>query len=142
MLSILQKDLCLLRRRMVHSFLSGYINEDLEPKLENVFVMGREAPVLLDVILDTGFNGELSLPVELKKRCKLEFVSVKPYELANGDIVEADVYLAELIVNDRSLVVETTLTKSEIALIGMELIRDRIAIFNLKDNTVKVDNAT
>lgn len=126
----------------MHSFLSGYINEDLEPKLENVFVMGREAPVLLDVILDTGFNGELSLPVELKKRCKLEFVSVKPYELANGDIVEADVYLAELIVNDRSLVVETTLTKSEIALIGMELIRDRIAIFNLKDNTVKVDNAT
>lgn len=126
----------------MHSFLSGCINEDLEPKLDNVFVMGREVPVLLDVILDTGFNGELSLPVELKKRCKLEFVSVKPYELANGDIVEADVYLAELIVNDRSLIVETTLTKSEIALIGMELIRDRIAIFNLKDNTVKVDNAT
>jgi len=54
--------------------------------------------------------------------------------------VEEDVYLAELIVNDKILVVETTLTKSEIALIGMELIRNKVAVFNLKDNTVKVDN--
>ncbi len=46
-------------------FLSGYINEDLEPKLDNIFVVGKEAPVWLDVILDTGFNGELSLPVEV-----------------------------------------------------------------------------
>ena len=122
------------------SFLSGYINEDLEPKLDNIFVVSEERPVKLDAILDTGFNGELSLPVELKEKCKLEFVSVKPYELANGDIVEEDVYLAELIINDKILVVETTLTKSEIALIGMELIRNRIAVFNLKDNTVKVDN--
>ena len=54
--------------------------------------------------------------------------------------MEEDVYLAELIVNDKILVVETTLTKSEIALIGMELIRNKVAVFNLKDNTVKVDN--
>ena len=124
----------------MRSFLNGYINEDLEPKLDNIFVVGEDEPVQLDVILDTGFNGELSLPVKLKEKCKLEFVSVKPYELANGDIVEEDVYLAELIINDKILVVETTLTKSEIALIGMELIRNRIAVFNLKDNTVKVDN--
>ena len=69
--------------------------------------------------------------MELKEKCKLEFVSVKPYELANGEIVEEDVYLAELIVNDKILVVETTLTRSEIALIGMELIRNKIAVFNL-----------
>ena len=54
--------------------------------------------------------------------------------------MEENVYLAELIVNDKILVVETTLTKSEIALIGMELIQNKIAVFNLKDNTVKVDN--
>lgn len=89
---------------------------------------------------EPGFNGELSLPVELKGKCKLEFVSVKPYELANGDIVEENVYLAELIVNDKILIVETTLTRSEIALIGMELIQNKIAVFNLKDNTVKVDD--
>lgn len=120
-------------------FLSGYINEDLEPKLDNIFVMGEEAPIRLDVILDTGFNGELSLPVELKEKCKIEFVSVKPYELANGEIVEENVYLTELIVNEKSYIVETTLTGSKIALIGMELIRNKIAVFNLKDNTVKVD---
>jgi predicted aspartyl protease len=124
----------------MEKFLSGDINEDLEPKLDNIFVAGKKAPVQLDVILDTGFNGELSLPVELKERYKLEFVSVKPYELANGEIVEADVYLAELIVNDEILVVETTLTGSKIALIGMELIRNKIAVFNMKDNTVKVSN--
>ncbi|MBC8457015.1 MAG: hypothetical protein H8D67_03350 [Deltaproteobacteria bacterium] len=54
--------------------------------------------------------------------------------------MEEDVYLAELIVNDKILVVETTLTRSEIALMGMELIRNKIAVFNLKDNTVRVDN--
>jgi hypothetical protein len=40
--------------------------EDLEPKLDNIFVVGKDTPVQLDVILDTGFNGELSLPVEFK----------------------------------------------------------------------------
>ena len=43
-------------------FLTGHINENLEPVIENVFLVCREKPVLLDAILDTGYNGMLCLP--------------------------------------------------------------------------------
>lgn len=36
------------------------------------------------------------------------------------------------------ILVEATMTRSSIALVGMELIRNRIAIFNLKTNIIDV----
>ncbi len=42
-------------------FLQGFINQDLEPIVENIFLIGRTENVPLPAILDTGFNGMFCL---------------------------------------------------------------------------------
>jgi hypothetical protein len=37
-------------------FLQGFINENLEPVVENIFLIGKEEKIPLDAILDTGFR--------------------------------------------------------------------------------------
>ena len=120
-------------------FLKGHITQDLEPVLNDLFILGKKGRrVLLPAILDTGFNGELALPLKFKSACKLTPFGVKAFELANGHVVQQDVFLATLIIGKREFPVEATMTRSSAALVGMELIRNRTAIFNLKSNKIKV----
>ena len=91
-------------------------------------------------ILDTGFNGELALPQKDKQHYHLEPLGVKTFELADGQIVEQEIFLTSLIINNKIYPVEATLTRSATALIGMELIRNKVAIFNLKTYSVSVTN--
>ncbi len=120
-------------------FLKGYITQDLEPVLNDLFILGEtKKKISLPAILDTGFNGELALPVHLKQSCQLIPLGVKSFELANGHIVEQETFLATLLINKKQIPIETTLTHSAIALVGMELIRNHVATFNLKTNRIFV----
>jgi len=53
-------------------FLRGFINENLEPIVEDIFLIGREGYIPLEAILDTGFNGMLCLPRKFRQLCELE----------------------------------------------------------------------
>ena len=120
-------------------FLHGHITDDLEPFLDNLFILGKSGnKIFLPAILDTGFNGELALPVRFKSLCSLSPLGIKSFELANGHIVQEEVVVATLLAGRKKIPVEAILTRSETALIGMELIRNRIATFNLKKNRVFV----
>ncbi|MBI3541353.1 MAG: hypothetical protein HY073_04370 [Deltaproteobacteria bacterium] len=121
-------------------FLKGHITQDLEPALNGLFILGKRGnKILLPAILDTGFNGELALPLKFKSECKLTPLGVKAFELANGHIVQQDIFLTTLIIGGRRFPVEATMTRSSTALVGMELIRNRIAVFNLKTNKITVE---
>lgn len=120
-------------------FLKGFITQDLEPILDHLYVLGKhnkKIPVI--AILDTGFNGELALPQKNYRSYLLEPLGVKTFELANGHIVEQEIFMTSLIIRGKKYPVETTLTKSNIALVGMELIRNKTALFNLKTNKILV----
>lgn len=120
-------------------FLKGHITDDLEPVLVDLFVLGTTGnKVSLPAILDTGFNGELALPAKLRSRCKLVPFGVKAFELANGHVVEQRIFQTTIIADERKIPVEATLTRSSTALIGMEFIRNRIAVFNLKTKRISV----
>ena len=120
-------------------FLKGHITKDLEPVLSDLFVLGkRGGKILIPAIMDTGFNGELALPLKFKSSCKLSPFGIKSFELANGHIVQQEVFLATLLIGEKTFPVEATLTRSSTALVGMELIRNRIAVFNLKTNKIEI----
>jgi len=42
--------------------ITGTINENLEPLLDDIFIEGKKGWIALRTILDTGFNGEFCLP--------------------------------------------------------------------------------
>lgn len=120
--------------------MEGYINENLEPRIVDVYLIGKKENIALEPILDTGFNDQFSLPNKYKEDCDLPFLGVETYMLADDSKVEERVYLGQIIIDNQPRFVERTLTDDEDALIGMRLIRNKIAIFDLKNNSVKVEN--
>lgn len=120
-------------------FLEGCINEDLEPIVNNVFVVGREVPIALKAVLDTGFNGAFSLPRVVAAECELQYFGYVTIEFGDGSQMLEREYIGQIIIHGRSYFVQLTLTDADTALIGMQLLKDKVAIINLKTNRLRVE---
>jgi len=119
-------------------FLQGFINENLEPVVENIFLIGKEENIPLNAILDTGFNGMFCMPRGLAPYCELISLGLETFELADGTLVEEELYVGQILLNDVSYFVELTFTDADQALVGMQMLLDKIAIFNLKTMRIEV----
>jgi len=119
-------------------FLSGYINENLEPIVEGVFLVGQEGAIPLDAILDTGFNGMVCLPQQFRSRAELEPLGVETFELADGTLIQEVVYMGQILIGGTPYTVELTVTNTMYALLGMGLLLDKVAVFNLKTMHIEV----
>ena len=60
------------------------------------------------------------------------------FELADGDKIEEEIYKCEVIIDNQPFLVEISGTDSETALMGMEMLLEKEAIFNLKTMKIKV----
>jgi clan AA aspartic protease len=80
---------------------------------------GQEGDV--EFLLDTGFNGAITLPPAACTLLALPYVRPQPTGLADGSRVLLDVHEATLLWDGRSRVVEV-LAKDGTALIGMALL--------------------
>jgi len=119
-------------------FLQGFINENLEPIVENVILVGKEERISLEAILDTGFNGMCCLPRKFQPLCELNALGIETFELADGTLVEEELYVGQILVGDVCYSVELTLTDADRALLGMQLLLDKVAIFDLKTMRIEV----
>jgi hypothetical protein len=63
---------------------------------------------------------------------------LETFELADGTLVEEELYIGRILLNDRAYFVELTLTDADQALLGMQLLLDKIAVFDLKTMRVEV----
>ena len=118
--------------------ITGTINEDLEPLLDDIFIKSKDEWIPVRTLLDTGFNGAFCLPRRYADTVELEPVGEVAVELGNGNVINTQVYLGNILVNNQPYLVELTMTESESALMGMEMLLEKEAIFNLKTMTVKV----
>ncbi len=119
--------------------ITGIITTDLDPILDSVFMRAKDGSLIpVKTILDTGFNGAFCFP-----RCLLEDLQLQPVgtvilTLANGNEIEEQFYLGEVIVDNQPYFVEMSATDLETALMGMEMLLEKEAIFNLKTMTISV----
>lgn len=118
----------------------GFINERLEPIINNFFLVSEKQKIEVNAILDTGFNGSCCLPRNFFDEIPLQPFGNTKYELANGQIIYEKTFITEILLNNIPYFVEITFTDSNIALLGMEFIQDKIATFNLKDLVFRVDD--
>ncbi len=119
--------------------MEGYITEDLIPRITDFYIIGKDENISIEPILDTGFNGEFSLPKEYRDRCELQFLGEEDFKLADGSIVSEEVYIGQVIIDNSPYFVEVGLTDDEDALLGMGIIRNKVAVFDLKEMTVAVE---
>jgi len=82
--------------------LKGKVNRHGEP-LVAISLILRQRPVRFSAVLDTGFNGYLSVPAHVLTRSSWQLIGTETYEIATGALVAQEVYLGEIIFDgDRS----------------------------------------
>jgi clan AA aspartic protease len=98
--------------------IEGRFDANLAPRLEVSAVGGK----VLELVLDTGFNGELMLPRKILKELGSPYRSRVRVELADGSIVHADVYEGTILWFGQERVVGIFATESDEGLLGTQML--------------------
>jgi predicted aspartyl protease len=102
------------------------------PKVK-LAIRGTRQSGTLEAILDTGFDGFLSLPVATAVPLGLELIGIQPVEYADGRVSKELVFAVKVNLNAKEKVVSATLTGGSEALAGTGLFGD----YDLKLNFSK-----
>ena len=98
----------------------GRVNSHEEPEVSiTLIVQGRRRR--MRAIIDTGFNGYLSVPEKLAE--SWYFFGHEEYEIATGDIVEQKIFIGGIIWSNRIQEVYAVTSKARDILIGTKLLR-------------------
>jgi len=118
--------------------MEGLITEDMNPILK-IRVRGSQSEVTTYGILDTGFNGELCVPIETAVKLGLELVSTAEVIFADGRREEELVFSGELYWFGNWKKVKISLTKAQEVLLGIRLLRWKSMNMNFCKGTVEID---
>ena len=116
----------------------GYINAGKRPLIE-VTVLGSQAEASVLAILDTGFDGDISLPLEIAVGLGLTLDSAIKMELADGSVKLELVFTGKVLWENKSRNVDILITTSEDALIGTGLLDEHSVHLDFRNNQVKID---
>lgn len=89
--------------------------------------------------IDTGFNGDLELPEQLRDRVKARYVGRVSSALAGGKIIEEDAYLVDFPFDGNFLRVTVTFVKGSEILIGTHLLREYRLQMKFLSKNVELD---
>jgi len=111
----------------------GRVTIHLEATIQ-VEVVGPEQRLeAIEAVIDTGFNGFLTLPSHLVHALQLLFVGHRRVQLGDGSSVVLDLYLASLVWNGE--VREVVVLQAEGGpLVGMSLLQGHRVILHVIDN--------
>jgi len=96
----------------------GAVSADGVPII-TLAIAGQEWPA----VLDTGFNGDLELPEDLRPALNARYVGRVTSALAGGQHLEEDVYVVEIPFDGHIVHAEATFVPGEQILIGTHLLR-------------------
>jgi clan AA aspartic protease len=112
--------------------LEGAFDAHLAPHLR----LDTAQRLTLDVVVDTGFNGELVLPHKLIRRLKWPLKGQVRVELADGSLVRTDVYEGRLLWFGQERVVTVYATASEDGLLGTQMLMGCTLFLDPDENKV------
>jgi len=92
----------------------------------------------IDVLVDTGFNGELMLPLSAIEKLNLKSVGDESYKTASGDVINTTFYFANLSWFNRIIKVGVLATTGENALLGMGLILPHTLLVSPTEERVEI----
>lgn len=107
----------------------GRIDELLSPRL-NVKVEGLRGVIELDAIVDTGFNGDLCIPMTVAVQLGLILEYVHEVQLADGSRKRVPVYSCNAELNGLKQRAEVILTDGTDALIGANMLKTLTVTIN------------
>jgi len=116
----------------------GFVNESDEPVVEVKLDLGKEKR-LVNAVIDTGFNGYISVPKKLIVGSDWGFLGIEEYELASGELMRERVFLGRIEIGTEKLVAFILSSNSSDALVGTKLLKNRMLTINFADKTLKIE---
>ncbi|MEW6610979.1 MAG: clan AA aspartic protease [Patescibacteria group bacterium] len=108
----------------------GYFNQHHHHPKVDFELFHDGGTIELSALIDTGFDGELTLPFSLVEKFKLPLIETSWVELADGKISQVRVYRAAIQWFNVKRSVSAFTTGSSEILIGTELLRANSLIIN------------
>lgn len=96
--------------------MEGYIDEYGHPKVV-VMVNGLS----VDAVIDTGFDGDLCLPIQVAIQLRLKLSDTMEVELADGTRKRELIFTGQVKLGDKAKEVGIMLTESEETLLGTQM---------------------
>ncbi len=119
--------------------INGQVTANREAVIELEIVSSDQKIERVEAVIDTGFNGYLTLPSDLVNRLKLQLAGNRRATLGDGNTVVLDVYLAKVIWHDQER--EVLVLQAEGGpLIGMSLLYgNRVILTIINGGDVTID---
>ena len=116
--------------------LEGYIDGAGTPRVK-VEIVGYRGSVKVDAVLDTGFNGELCVPVPIAIQLGLELIGESLVTYADGRVEAELLFAGKAKVRDVEREVEITLTRGDETILGTSLLREAKVLLDFKERKLK-----
>lgn len=111
-----------------------------EPLVPIVVRGARDVP--MDALLDTGFSGALTLPTSVRRLFRgRKAVGEAEVELADGTTVFERLYEVAVTFDGEDRTVHASFTRSQEALVGMELLRDHRVVIDHARGEVLIERS-
>lgn len=117
--------------------MKGYIDERGMGRAEVTVIGGRQS-IVIDAVVDSGFNGDLCLPTQTAIQLGLELCGLQRVELADGAKKKELIFAGEAIFDNRQRWVEIFLTDSEDTLIGAGLLAGHVMTIDYVERTLEI----
>ena len=119
--------------------IKGKIVDNQEAIIE-LEVIGINQPEKIEVVIDTGFTGELTLPSDLIDRLGLPRVGDLPVILGDGNEVDVDLYLGIVLWQGEERIGQVLSTDDSKALVGMSLLYgNRLILDVVTDGEITIE---
>lgn len=117
----------------------GWVNEQGEPQVELVVDLGPTGGhVMAQAVIDTGFNGYLSVPSVLLGSADWELLGFEDYELASGEVVSEPVYWGRVLFAGEERFVYVVATGASDVLLGTGMLKQKVLTVNFGAGTVLI----
>ena len=115
----------------------GYFDDTGQPRL-TVLLSGNRGETTVDALIDTGFDGALCVPIPVAIPLGLELYGDHYYELADGTVRHDVTFQGIVYVDEEACQIEISLTESEDALLGSELLDGYVLEIDYSNRTVEI----
>lgn len=117
--------------------LEGRVNRHGEP-IVAIQLLLRARPSTFPAVIDTGFNGYLSVPQRLLSQSRWQPIGTEKFEIATGAIVEQEIFLGEIVFDGQQSPAYVVATQAQDILIGTKLLKRKALSINFRTTRVVV----
>jgi clan AA aspartic protease len=116
----------------------GYFDKFLPPRVR-LIVKGLRKSLRIDPVVDTGFDGDLCLPIKMAIQLGLELSGRSLVELADGSKRHELSFFGFVIWQEKERLVEIFLTDSKDVLVGSGLLQGQKLIIGYANHSVTIE---